>query len=78
MEQVLEFIITQWLFDMSVFSMSWLYWPLLIPFFCYFIFFACKWAVITLPVWLPLRLIFCSINTGSKSFNSGDKKNDSV
>lgn len=58
---VVEYL--RWLFeifkgDLHVFSQWWLYAPLLIPFIGYTIFFVAKWTLITLPIWVTLRLAF--------------------
>lgn len=71
LEPIFDFMINQWLFDISVFSNPWLYIPLLIPFFIYLIFFFCKWSILTAPLWIPFSCILkvfkrddsCSCNT---------------
>ena len=45
-------------FDIMVFSQWWLYAPFCIPFIFYVMFFALKWQILTLPIWLPIKLIF--------------------
>ena len=60
LEQISETLVDLWLFDMWVFSQWWLYAPLCIPALAYLCFFFCKWAVITTPVWLPVRMIIAS------------------
>jgi hypothetical protein len=52
--------------DLHVFGQWWLYAPLLIPFFFYTIFFLAKWVLITLPIWLPLKLAFSPLRIVSK------------
>jgi len=46
-----------WLFDMEVYSKPIMYWPFLIPAVVYTAFFLAKWAVITVPIWLPIKLM---------------------
>ena len=57
MEQVIEVLVSFWLFDVAVFSSVWLYIPLMIPFFVYLIFFVLKWSLLTLPIWLPFKIL---------------------
>ena len=68
MEIVIQKVIEFWLYDMHVFSQWWLYAPLLIPAICYLSFFMAKWAVITLPVWLPFAILI-EILVGKKTNN---------
>jgi len=46
------------LYDIEVMSQPWMYWWLLVPITCYAVFFIIKWALLTVPVWLPLYLGF--------------------
>lgn len=58
----------QW--DIHYFSQVWMYYLLLIPFIFYLIFFFVKWAILTLPIWLPFRIIIhgvININLKTKS-----------
>ncbi len=61
----------QW--DIHYLSQPWMYFCLLIPAICYLVFFFVKWIVLTVPIWLPFRLIFSGI--GNLSFKLRDKKN---
>jgi len=45
-------------YDIDVFSQVWIYAWVLIPAVFYLMFFMAKWAVLTAPIWLPLRIIF--------------------
>lgn len=54
---ILDTLLRCWLFDVRVYSSPWLYIPLLIPAMFYTWFFIAKWVILTLPVWLPLRLV---------------------
>jgi hypothetical protein len=40
---------------MWVFSQWWLYAPLGIPFIGYLMFFLFKWAIISAPIWIPIK-----------------------
>lgn len=55
-DTILQTLLKCWLYDVAVFSSPWLYIPFLIPAVCYLTFFCVKWMVLTLPVWLPIRL----------------------
>lgn len=46
-----------WLFDVEQFSHPWMYEWILIPAMGYFVFFMCKWTVLTAPLWLPITVI---------------------
>jgi hypothetical protein len=63
LEAYLNFIWSTFQYDMEVFSQGWMYYWLLIPAVFYFIFFFIKWAVITAPIWLPVRLFFNGIGS---------------
>ena len=43
--------------DVEVFSQPWLYWWFLVPAAFYFVFFVLKWAVLTMPFWLPVVIV---------------------
>lgn len=62
MDRVIEILIEQWEFDISVMSQPWMYYWLLVPITLYVGFFFVKWSVLTAPVWLPLSLIIKSFN----------------
>lgn len=57
-EKYLTVLYSAFEYDMSVYSQSWIYWWLLIPAFFYTAFFFLKWAVLTAPLWIPLRMVF--------------------
>jgi hypothetical protein len=44
-------------YDIHVFSQLWMYQWVLVPAIAYLIFFLVKWAVLTIPIWLPIMLI---------------------
>ena len=44
------------LYDINIFSQAWLYIPLLIPAFFYFVFMWFKWSFLFLPIWMPIYL----------------------
>lgn len=56
MNRFFDILIRCFEFDVEVFSEPWMYYPLLIPAVCYLGFFFVKWAVLTAPIWLPIRL----------------------
>lgn len=53
----LELLLRAFEYDLRVFSEPWMYYPLLIPVTAYLAFFSVKWAVLTAPVWMPVRMI---------------------
>lgn len=63
----IEFCTNAFKYDMDVFSQGWIYYWMLVPAICYFIFFIMKWIIITLPFWLPFRIIFDSFNKLGKN-----------
>lgn len=56
LERYLRFLGDTFMYDMEVLSQGWMYWLLLIPVMFYLVFFMIKWAVITAPIWLPIKL----------------------
>ena len=56
MNQVLDMLVQQWLYDVSVLSTPWVLYTV-VPALLYIIFMLVKWSALTLPVWLPLRLV---------------------
>jgi len=57
MNEVIDVLVSFWLFDVAVFSSPWLYIPFLIPFMFYLMFFFIKWSLLTAPLWLPLKIL---------------------
>lgn len=53
----INILYNQFSFDIMVFSQWWMYAPMLIPVCCYVIFFVVKWAVLTIPIWMPISMI---------------------
>ena len=61
MDRIIDIYIRMFEFDAWVFSQWWLYAPLCVPAIFYISFFALKWYVLTIPLWLPVSLILQSI-----------------
>jgi hypothetical protein len=57
MNQIFDMLLQQYLFDIHVLSQPWMYWYLLIPALAYISFMGIKWAILTLPFWLPFAII---------------------
>lgn len=57
MQVILDLLVQQYLFDVQVLSQPWMYYWLLIPAMVYVGFMGVKWAVLTMPIWIPLSLI---------------------
>jgi hypothetical protein len=57
MQVILDLLVQQYLFDVEVLSQPWMYYWLLIPAMSYAGFMGIKWAVLTMPIWVPLSLI---------------------
>jgi hypothetical protein len=72
LNQYLQLLWKAFQYDIETFSQVWLYVWLLIPAFCYFIFFLIKWVVLTAPIWLPLRMVFGGLKS-ILSFRFGKK-----
>jgi hypothetical protein len=64
-DTILSTLLSLWLWDVSVFSNPWMYWPLLVPVMFFSIFFILKWTLLTLPFWLPLSLIVSALRRRS-------------
>lgn len=64
MEQVLtkylEYLLTQIVIDMEKFNQPWMWWWICIPAFVWMILIVLKYCLLTLPIWLPLRLVITS------------------
>jgi hypothetical protein len=63
MQRIAELLISQYEYDIAVFSNPWLYVFFLIPAMAYLVFFILKWSVLTMPVWLPLAKIAQSLSS---------------
>lgn len=61
MSRILELLIRCYEYDVAVFSNPWLYYWLLIPAGFYLVFFFLKWAVLTAPLWIPLKIMASSL-----------------
>lgn len=57
MDRVIEIMIKQWEYDISVMSQPWMYYWLLVPITFYVAFFFVKWSVLTAPLWMPIYMI---------------------
>lgn len=61
MNEILEKIAIKlydlWIYDLEVLAQPWLYWWLGVPAIFYMSFMIIKWALITIPIWLPIKLI---------------------
>ncbi|EKD89610.1 MAG: hypothetical protein ACD_33C00034G0007 [uncultured bacterium] len=66
MEIILNKLIELWLYDIEVFSQTWLYAWLLVPAMFYLMFFMIKWTVLTTPLWLPIVIIINSFKRESE------------
>jgi hypothetical protein len=53
MDKIVEVLVNQWLYDISVLSDPWVLYTVA-PAVFYSIFMVLKWAVLTIPVWVPL------------------------
>lgn len=60
MDKVLDILYGFYIYDLEVFSQPWIYWTI-IPAIVYLAFFVVKWAVLTLPVWFPIKILLDSI-----------------
>lgn len=56
MNQVIDMLVSQWLYDVSVLSTPWVLYTV-VPALFYLMFMPFKWATLTLPAWLPVRLM---------------------
>ena len=74
LEKYLNFLWEMFMYDMDVFSKGWIYAWVLIPAIGYFIFFWIKWIVLTIPVWMPLRMILSGVGGIIKSTVNKIKK----
>lgn len=82
MERLLDLWWRCYEYDVAVFSEPWMYIPFLVPVTLYLVFFFLKWMVLTLPVWLPMKIIVsmfrrdCSCE--SRSCTDGTKASPST
>lgn len=61
MQEIQQMLIQQYLYDIENLSNIWMYIPLCIPAFFYFVFMVCKWSVLTMPLWIPFSAAFQGI-----------------
>jgi len=57
MSEIVQVLVDHWKYDLEMFSQTWFYTWLLVPFIGYLVFFVLKWIVITVPFWLPLKMV---------------------
>ena len=57
MDIIIHKLTELWIYDVSIFSQGWIYYCFFIPFIFYFAFFTMKWAILSLPIWLPFTII---------------------
>jgi len=50
------------LYDVEVFSQGWIYAWVLLPAIGYLVFFCVKWFILTLPFWLPIKILIDSLS----------------
>lgn len=62
-QKYFSFIWSAFEYDMEVFAQGWVYYWALVPAIAYLCFFVTKWAIITAPLWLPVRLVMKSLPT---------------
>lgn len=55
MEVILTTLLSWYAFDLW-FVTQWWAWVFILPIICYLPFFVAKWALVTLPLWLPVHL----------------------
>lgn len=55
-------LLHMWQYDMEVFSQPWLYWYM-VPALGYLLFYFIKWAVVTVPLWLPVTIVIGSLKS---------------
>ena len=60
MESILNTLLSWYTFDLWVFTQWWVY-AFILPIVFYLPFFLLKWAIVTAPIWLPLRLMLNGI-----------------
>lgn len=61
--QVVNTLSSYWQYDLNVMSGEgawgmWMYYPMCIPAVFYIMFMLMKWAILTMPIWLPLHMAF--------------------
>jgi hypothetical protein len=56
MNEILLMLKEQYLWDIAQFSSPWMYW-FVIPIMLFVPFFVLKWAMLTLPLWLPVAMV---------------------
>ena len=57
LSQLVDMICKSLIFDIAVMGNPWMYYPLLIPAVIYTLAMTLKWTAITMPIWLPIRMV---------------------
>lgn len=74
--EVLEFLQQQLMFDYQVLTTKmWMYYWIMIPALSYICFFAAKWAILTIPFWLPICLALSPIVTRNSNETENKEEN---
>jgi len=47
--------------DLEIFGEKWMYIPFLVPITFFIVFFLIKWALLTAPIWIPLKIAFSGL-----------------
>jgi hypothetical protein len=64
----LQWLVEQAKYDWGVLSQPWLWYWALVPAFFYAVFAVCKWVIMLLPVWLPLRFALMAVAVLIRAF----------
>ena len=56
LQEILDILLESWLTDIAWLS-NWWMWVLMLPAAFYLVFMAIKWAVFTMPIWMPAAMI---------------------
>lgn len=73
-----NFLYECFMYDIDVFSTGWIYYWLLIPAMFYLMFFMIKWWLLTMPMWLPLKIIASAFNPNQKRKKQKLHKNEEL
>jgi hypothetical protein len=57
LQLILERLASLYVYDLDVLTTWWVWMPV-VPALLYMVFMLIKWAIITIPVWLPFYLVF--------------------
>jgi hypothetical protein len=56
MDRIIDMLVSQWLYDVSVLSQWWVIFTVF-PAMIYFAFMIVKWTIITTPLWTPIVIV---------------------